>query len=96
MFGNTASNKLFLSLNIVICGLDEIRNANFIDYSRTFYFGNSLLTSPHSYAYLPLIYLPVRIKSLALFNPTIGLSRIVPPSIKGTPTLLQNTPNIDS
>lgn len=96
MSENTASNRLFLSLSMVICGLAEIYKANFIDYSRTLYFGKSLFTSPHSYASLPLIYLPVRIRSLALFNPTIELSLIVPPSIKGTPTLLQNTPKIDS
>jgi hypothetical protein len=65
-----------------------------MDYYSTLSFETSLLTRPQSYAYLPFIYRPVNIRSLALFKPIIELSLIVPPSINGTPILLQNTPKL--
>ena len=72
----------------------DIYNPKLIAYSKTLFFYTSLFTKPQSYAYFPLTYLPVKTISLALFNPTIELNLIVPPSINGTPTLLQNTPKL--
>lgn len=54
------------------------------------------LTKPHLNAYSPETALPVKIISLARFSPMLFTSRMVPPSINGTPNLLQKTPNVAS
>ena len=47
------------------------------------------LAKPHSWASLAFIGLPVKMRSIALENPTSAGSLTVPPSIKGTPAMTQ-------
>ena len=64
--------------------------------SSTLSFSANLLARPHSRASFPEIPRPVKMRSRALFSPMIFASLIVPPSIRGTPNLLQKTPKTAS
>lgn len=94
--GKVDSIRLLLSASIDNFGCTIIDLANVMAYSRTFSLEVSRFTSPQSYAYLPETALPVRIMSLARLSPMLLTNLTVPPSISGTPNLLQNTPKTAS